>query len=294
MPITLTRPIQPVIGEQALSHDARANAKPPSARRAALRTALLVILVALVASGCASDRAARTDLGAVDQSLQQKRYDQAIQQSNAFLATNPTGAGAAEALYLRGLAFEQKIAADPQESKTNFQAARSSYIEALNRRPHNELETRIRTSLGNVAYFQDDYQTALNQWAAALPRIENADTRAWTIYRMGLCQQRLGQFQQADQTFAMVQQQHPGTLPAQRAQEHAGARSFFVQLVTFKTPASADRETAALRREGVEPTRVATAQGFQQLRVGPVNSYAQAQSLKTRFAERYPDAIIVP
>jgi cell division septation protein DedD len=114
------------------------------------------------------------------------------------------------------------------------------------------------------------------------------------MYRTGLCQQRLGQFDLADQTFAAVQKEHPGTLPAQRAKEHAGARAFFVQLVTFKTAASADRETAALRREGFEPTRVATAQGFQQLRVGPVNSYAQAMSLKTRFGDKYPDAIIVP
>jgi cell division septation protein DedD len=111
---------------------------------------------------------------------------------------------------------------------------------------------------------------------------------------MGLCQQRLGQFQQADQTFAMVQQQHPGSTPAQRAKEHVGVRSFFVQLVTFKTAASADKAVAALRREGVEPARIENDQGFQQIRVGPVQSYAQAVSLKTRFADRYPDAIIVP
>lgn len=262
-------------------------------RRAALGIALLLALVVCLPA-CSSNQAARTDLGAGYQSLEQKRYDQAIQQADAFLAKDPTGAGAAEALYLRGLAFEQKIAANPHESKTNFQSARSSYVEALNRRPNNELETRIRTSLGNVAYFQDDYQTALNQWNGALPRIEHAETRAWTLYRMGLCQQRLGQFQQADEMFAVVQKEHPGTLPAQRAKDHAGARSFFVQLVTFKSPASADKATAALRREGLEPVRVQSAQGFQQIRVGPVPSYAQAKSLKTRFADRYPDAIIIP
>ncbi|HEV2292995.1 MAG TPA: tetratricopeptide repeat protein [Tepidisphaeraceae bacterium] len=268
MPITLTRPIQPVIVAAAC--------------------------LFLLASGCSSNREARTDLSAVDQSLQQKRYDEAIAQADAFLARQPTGAGAAEALYLRGLAFEQKIAANPHESRQNFQSARASYIEALNRRPHNELETRIRTALANVAYFQNDYQTALTQWAAALPRIEHPETRAWTLYRMGLCQQRLGQFQQADQTFAAVQKEHPGTEPARRAKEHAGARSFFVQLVTFKSAASADKVTAALRREGLEPVRVPNAQGFQQIRVGPVPSYAQAMSLKTRFADRYPDAIIIP
>jgi TolA-binding protein len=254
---------------------------------------MLCLSVATVA-GCASNKAAKNELGAGYQSLEQHKYDQAIQQADAFLAKNPTGAGSAEALYLRGRAYEQKLAANPHESKANLQSARSSYVEALNRRPNTQLETHIRTSLGNVAYFQDDYATALAQFNAALSRIENAETRAWTLYRAGLCQQRLGQFDQADQTFAAVQKQHPGTLPAQRAKEHAGARAFYVQLVTFKSAASADRESAALRREGFEPTRVATAQGYQQLRVGPVNSYAQAMSLKTRFTEKYPDAIIVP
>jgi len=196
MPSTLTRPIHAVI----------------------VVTSLLA-----VAAGC-SNKAAKNDLSAGYQSLEQKRYDQAIQQADAFLAKEPNGAGSAEALYLRGRAFEQKVAANPHESKTNLQSARSSYIEALNRRPPDKLEWTIRTSLGNVAYFQDDYATALTQFQTALPKIESAETRAWTLYRMGLCQQRLGQFQQADQTFATVQQQHPGTLPAQRAKEHAGAR----------------------------------------------------------------------
>lgn len=266
----------------------------PPRRVAVIVIALALAVVFAPGAGCASNQAAKADLGAGYQSLEQKRYDQAIGQADAFLARDPTGAGAAEALYLRGLAFEQKIAANPHESRINFQSARSSYIEALNRRPNNALETRIRTSLGNVAYFQDDYQTALAQFNTALPRIEHADTRAWTIYRMGLCRQRLGQFEQADQMFAAVQQHHPGTLPAQRAKEHVGARSFFVQLVTFKSAASADKATAALRREGIEPVRTQNAQGFAQIRVGPVPSYAQAQSLKTRFADRYPDAIIIP
>ena len=268
MPVTLTRPPHAVM-------------------------AVVVVALALT-GGCATNKAARNDLSAGYHSLEQKRYDQAIQQADAFLAKEPNGAGSAEALYLRGRAFEQKVAANPHEAKANLQSARSSYIEALNRHPASKLEWTIRTSLGNVAYFQDDYATALSQFQTALPRTENAETRAWTLYRMGLCQQRLGQFQQADQTFALVQQQHPGTMQAQRAKEHAGARSFFVQLVTFKTGASADKAIAALRREGVEPARVENEQGFQQIRVGPVQSYAQAISLKTRFADRYPDAIIVP
>ena len=265
-----------------------------SAPRATRASAIATMLVFAIATGCASTKSARDELNAGYQSLDQKQYDRAIAQADAFLAKNPTGAGTVEALYLRGRALEAKTALNPAEAKSNLQAARAAYVEALSRKPATHLETNIRTSLANVAYFQDDYATALNQFNAALPRIENDDTRSWTIYRVGLCQQRLGQFEQADATFAAVEKEFPGTVPAQRAREHAGARSFYVQLATFKTAANADKASAALRREGVEPVRRANAQGYQLVQVGPVTSYAQALSLQKRFADRYPDAIIIP
>jgi len=155
------------------------------ARRTARACGATLLSLSVITAGCASNKSAKNELAAGYQSLDQHKYDQAIQQADAFLAKNPTGAGSAEALYLRGRAFEQKQAANPHESKTNLQAARSSYVEALNRRPNTQLETHIRTSLANVAYFQDDYATALAQFNAALPRLAEfilpAGTRAASL-----------------------------------------------------------------------------------------------------------------
>src|SRR5436190_732216 len=102
-------------------------------------------------------------------------------------------------------------------------------LEALEQLPRQPLESYIHASLGNVAYFQDDYQSAIGQLNAAYDKLDSDDIKAWALYRVGLSQQRLGQFAQADQTFTSVQQFHPNSVPAQRAREHQGARAFYVQ-----------------------------------------------------------------
>jgi cell division septation protein DedD len=109
-----------------------------------------------------------------------------------------------------------------------------------------------------------------------------------------LCQQRLGRFDDADRTFADVAREYPNTLPAQRAAEHRGARSFYVQLATYTSPAGADRAVAEARTLGVTAQRVADAKGRTVLRAGPFNSYAEAKSTKSRVASKYPDALILP
>ena len=140
----------------------------------------------------------------------------------------------------------------------------------------------------------DDYAAAMREWAMAYDRLEDPDAKAWVLYRLGLCHQRSGSFQQADKLFAQVQQEYPNTIPAQRAHERQGARSFTVQLATYANRGTADAAVAALRREGVAPTQVLDPQGRTVVRVGPMSNYQQALTLKQRYAQRYPDAIILP
>ena len=216
-------------------------------------------------------------------------------QADAYLTKHPQGPGSAEALYLRGRSFEARTAQDQNEARQNLQSARIAYIQALEREPDPRLTAHIRTSLGNVAYFQDDYATAIQQWSAVNPRdLKNPDVTSWILYRTGIAQQRIGQFEAADKTFASVQQQFPSTEPARRAKEHQGVRAFYVQLGTYVNPTSATSAASDLRRQGVIPVTIKDPQGRQLVRVGPVSSYAQAVSLKSRFTSKYPDAIVVP
>ena len=230
------------------------------------------------------------------QALETRQYNEAIAKADEFLAGQPHGEGSPEALYLKGRALEAKNAAGvtAEEAKANLQSARTAYITALGENPKQPLNAYLRTSLGNVAYFQDDYNTAIAQLTAAYDNLDSTDLKAWCLYRIGLSQQRQGKFEDADKTFALVQQNHAGTIPAQRAHDRRGARAFYVQLATFAQPASADRAIADLKKQGVTATRVASPEGHALLRVGPIASYTQAAFMKTRFAEKYPDAVIIP
>ena len=228
--------------------------------------------------------------------LESRQYDDAIAAADQVLAVQPHGEGTPEALYLRGRGFEGKNAAGvtEDEARANLQAAREAYIKCLGANPRQTLNGYGRASLGNVAYFQDDYQTAITQLTAAYDNLDRDDLKAWALYRIGLSQQRQGQFEQADKTFAAVQQRHANSVPAQRAREHQGARAFFVQLATFAQPASADRAIADLKKQGVPATRVAGPEGRAFLRVGPIPSYAQAQATRNQLINKYPDAVIIP
>lgn len=261
----------------------------------AVIAAVAFLVVASLAGGCAGSPDEQAQLEKGYQDLDRRQYDAAIASADAFLASNTSGgAGSAEALYLRGRALEQKVAGNPQESRQNLASARSAYVDALKHNPSPQLEARIRASLANVAYFQDDYNTALEQWTSAYDKLEQPETRAWVLYRIALSQQRLGRFPEADKTFAAVQKRYPNTIPAQRARERAGAAGFFVQLGTFRSAAGADRATGTVRSQGMAPVRLTDTQGRHLLRVGPFRSYAQAQAVKSRFAGTYPDAMIIP
>ena len=270
----------------------------------------MLIIVAMV-TGCGGEKqkreqqamgrtAAQSPIVLLDQgyrALENQQYNEAIAKADAALAAAPHGQSSAEALYLKGRGFEGKNAAGvtEEEAAANLQSAREAYVKALGENPPQPLNSYIRTSLGNVAYFQDDYQTAISQLTAAYDYLDRDDLKAWALYRTGLSQQRLGQFDQADKSFAAVQQRHPTSVPAQRAREHLGARSFYVQLATFAQPASADKAVADLKKQGVaNAARVAGPEGHAYLRVGPIASYNQAQYTRTRFLSKYPDAVIIP
>ena len=211
----------------------------------------------------------------------------------------PAGPGSAEAWYLKGRAAEQSVTdtnARPTDAQARsaLQAARVDYINVLKLSPSPKLEAYTHASLANVAYFQEDYQTAMGQWLAAIPKLDQPGLKAWSLYRVGLCQQRLGQFAGADQTFTQVTQQFPNTEPANRAAAKKGATAFYVQVATFRNVGNADRAIAAMRKQGVTATRADAGGGLQQVRIGPMKSYAEAKNMKTRFANEYPEAIIVP
>ena len=244
-------------------------------------------------------KALREALDAAYAAFGRRQYDEAMAGADRVLAGNPQSPGAAEAQYLRGRVFEERSRAagaggNLTAARSTMAAAREAYNAALLLAPAPPLEGDIRTQLANVAYHLEDYATAIAQWSAAADKVTDPQEKAWVMYRLGLSQQRFGNFPDADRTFAAVQQQFPNTEQARRAAAHQGARGFHVQVGTFSTPANAAAALADLRAGGVVGLSLPNPAGQHVVSVGPAPTYEQAKALRLRVAGKYPDAVIVP
>jgi cell division protein FtsN len=108
----------------------------------------------------------------------------------------------------------------------------------------------------------------------------------------------MGWFELADQTFDRVRRQYAsaaGGVPATRAGQAIGARAFFVQVATYSNQASADRELATLKKQGVDGIRQSdVANSKYYVRIGPIPTYTDAKTLQARMTGGYADAFILP
>lgn len=269
-----------------------------------MRNASYVLLAVLMAvgGGCSSGTTpeSKRQLQSGYQALDRKDYNGAMDAADQFLREHPRGGpGTAEALYLEGRVYEQRAASAEaagreSEAKVELQNARSTYVRALNLQSPPNVAALIHAGVANTAYFQDDYATAMNEWAVAYPAVAQPDAQAWMLYRIGLCQQRLGRFDQADRTFAQVRQQFPQSVPAQRAAIHQGAKAFYVQVGAYADAANADRIVASLQSQRYRAVKTVTAGNRQEVRVGPAPTYAEAKVLRGQLLPAYPGAIIEP
>jgi tetratricopeptide (TPR) repeat protein len=243
-------------------------------------------------TACADTTPQRQQLTAGETALQAQQYDRAVRAADLVVASG-VSADAAEAHYLRGQAIEQRPKADPAAAAADLAEARRDYIAALGEKPSPALQARLHGQLGNVAYFQEDYAVALQQWTIAYQQLDNPGWKQWVLYRMGICQQRLGRFADADRTFEIVQGEYPGTEVASRARARQGVHGFYVQVGAFTDAADAQKAAYTIGTVGSIPLE-ADQHGLKVVRTSGVPSYAQAAALKNRLIGQYPDARIMP
>jgi tetratricopeptide (TPR) repeat protein len=265
-------------------------AKPQAAVIPLLLTALLFT------SGCV-DTQSRTRLNDGFRALDAQRYDEAGAAANDYLARHPTGPGAAEAFYLQGRAYELRATNARENSNTarsDLDSARAAYLKGLGQPASPSVAGLLHSGLANVAYFEEDFSTAIREWQECYPNLKDQDAKAWVLYRIGLCEQRLGDFGRADQAFHDVREQFPGTEAATRADSRIGAKAFYVQVGSFADLANAQKLADSLKKQGL-PGSVAQEGGNHfAVRLGPAANYADAKNLRSRVAGPYPKAMIIP
>ena len=262
------------------------------AMRVGVLSAMLILLV-----GCAHssrDAGSGDALARSSAALQTQRYDDAIRFADAALDVHRTGPRAAEAHYLRGRALEDRPSVSPEQARAALLAARNAYNAALSAGPDRGLEPLVRASLADVAFWQEDYATAADQGRRAAALLPAGTLRSGVLYRVGVAQQRLGQFDLADRTFTELRDREPTSDLGRQAAERIGRRSFVVQLGTFAQASGADQLIAQITSAGLVPLRVIDSQGRHVVSVGPLPTYRDAQQVRARFQSQYPDALIIP
>jgi tetratricopeptide (TPR) repeat protein len=248
------------------------------------------IAVSLLA-GCADNPQSRQQLDAGEQALTARQYDQAIRSADAALSAG--GSDDAEANYLRGRAIEERPKPDAAAAARDLAMAQAAYLSGLTQHPSVPLSGLLHGQLGNIAYYRDDFATALREFSAAEAQLDQPQWKAWVLYRMGICQQCLSRFEDADRTFQQVREDYPGTEPAARAAARQGIRGFYVQIGAYGRFADIQKAAAAVTAVGSVPLKT-TNRNLTVIRTADMPSYAQAQQLRAQLAGEYPDAMVMP
>ncbi|HEX4792816.1 MAG TPA: SPOR domain-containing protein [Humisphaera sp.] len=268
-----------------------------------MRNAQVAWISRIIAMACLAWAAGCTDKASIDRlnqgyhALEAQRYDEAGAAANDYLARHPSGPGAPEAYYLQGRAYEQRASESHEQTaaaRADLNSARAAYAKGLSLPAAPKWAALLHTGLANVAYFEDDFATALREWQTAYPNLADDDAKAWALYRIGICQQRLGSFPQADHTFAEVRQQYPGSEAAGRAATRIGAKAFYIQVGAFSDNANAQKLAQSLAQQGLGAGVAVDAGGRYAVRVGPAATYADAKLLRNRVIGQFPQAVILP
>jgi len=243
---------------------------------------------AALAAGCSGAAQQQDNIDDAKVALGGQRYETVIEDANKVLDEGPN----ADAYYLRARAEEERPKPDPEIEASDLSKAREDYQAALEQAPPAGLKSAIELGLGNVAFDQEDWGEALGAFSAALPTLDRPEWRGPALFRMGVCQQRLGQFDAADQTFEAVITQFAGTEWADRATSLEGMHVFYVQLGAFAKPQDAQHVLSTASGVGV-PLQLMQDQDLTLVRGGPYTTYNAAKLAKAQLAGVNPDAVIV-
>jgi len=250
------------------------------------------LIFALLLTACTGNPQSRQELNSGKQALDSGQPDDAIRAADAVISSNDVPA-LAEAYYLRGYAIETRPKADNAAAAHDFGMARESYSRGLSYNPRPAIAARLHVQLGNVCYYQEDYSAAVPELVAAYEILDSSQPKDLVLYHIGISEQRLGRFDDADRTFQRVQQEYPNCAYASPAKAHQGIRGFYVQLGAYSQTKDINTAARAVVAAGSAPLKTSE-KGLTIIRTADVPSYGQAQQLRARLAALYPEARVMP
>ena len=116
--------------------------------------------------------------------------------------------------------------------------------------PPNDARALLRSGIATVDWYEEDYAGALREWQMSYENLGKDDYKAWVLYQIGRCQQRLGMFREADASFRDVEKFYPGSMAAAKSATRIGMNAFYVEVVEFSDLNSAEQTAGKLRKDG--------------------------------------------
>ena len=250
----------------------------------------MLAAVAVGLAGCQQqvDKKLTEGIGKGLQAYYQRNLVSAEQLLTSAIAVDPHSPAAAEGYYVRGLV---------RNDRGEVRLAEMDFFVAMELSKREDLKTNCQISLGSIAYNNGDYRHAYEYYLKASDHLPKMAPNESVLYRLGVCCQNIGQWEEAKKHFARVRRDFPYTQAVGWAEKRMKYNFFTVQAGVFSRAEGARRAMAGLQNAALPATAITRRDGdvtHQIIYVGKYNDYASAAKILERVKKIVPDARIVP
>jgi len=250
-----------------------------------------LLIVAVMLGGCARVSPASAELlKAAAQDYDAGHWRAAESQASKFIEIYGRSPAVAEAYYIRGMArFQQGRIA---ESQADFE-------KALNLARRKDLAARAHAMLGHLSMRREQYARAVAHYRSALADWPADLEKDEVYFRLAVCLQRLGRWQEARLPLARLIKEYPDSrynLLARRRLAWPNAY-YSVQCGVYRQLENALRQVERLRSAGLDARQSMDVLGAEPryvVLVGKYSTYPSAKAALRRIRSVVPDAIVVP
>ena len=249
-------------------------------RALGLWTGMLLGLLGLgqLVGGCAraASKQGRAQLVLARSQYEGGKYVPAVRMLSNFIRDERGSKELGQAYYLRGLCYQEMGSGRELEASGDFEAAiKKSRGEAVAGLAH--------VALGHI-YFEkhpDKQDKAIEQYTAALGKLGEVKPKDVVLYRLGVAQQKLGQWSEADLHLSRCLDGFAESKYASYARGRFGSRRWRLQYGAFGNLGGAKRMVRELGRSGVEAEwlpRRKDGRLLYAVQSGEYNTYAEAEA----------------
>lgn len=210
------------------------------------RVIIALLLVPLVFAGCAENTTQPTLLLAQgERAFNNQQYASANAKLTAYLNRAPDGPDAPRALYVRAMAAALLGKRD---------AAYEDLERAIYASPDLDISWRIHAVTGIMRFEDQAWEDAARSLYRAVERMPSTPPMDALLYRLGLCYERTGRWQAAQEPFRQIVARFPTGRYADHARRRIALQAdhFAVQAGVFRDSDGAERLVAELRADGLD------------------------------------------